>query len=140
MPLFCHSSKTANPYVIVENKLLVYLFTFALIQREFFSQQDDAREDASEEMLGSASTLIREWAEHTLGAKFSTLSALSRYLVDNHYVDNKSLAAICILCPHSENKGKFHLRTLRTGHKKYYLRPGIKDQILILNFRKVDIL
>lgn len=49
-------------------------------------------------MLGAASTLIREWAEKLLGLKFPTLSALGRYLVDNVFVDTRSLAAVCIVC------------------------------------------
>ncbi|XP_076168065.1 uncharacterized protein LOC143147077 isoform X1 [Ptiloglossa arizonensis] len=59
---------------------------------------DDVDENITEEMLGAASTLIREWAESLLGLKFPTLSALARHLVDNLCVDTRSLAAICILC------------------------------------------
>ncbi|XP_076242718.1 uncharacterized protein LOC143184403 isoform X2 [Calliopsis andreniformis] len=59
---------------------------------------DDVDENITEEMLGAASTLIREWAESLLGLKFPTLSALARHLVDNLCVDIRSLAAVCILC------------------------------------------
>ncbi|XP_053997704.1 uncharacterized protein LOC128886655 isoform X1 [Hylaeus anthracinus] len=59
---------------------------------------DDVDENITEEMLGAASALIREWAENLLGLKFPTLSALARHLVDNLCVDTRSLAAICILC------------------------------------------
>ncbi|XP_043790082.1 DNA-binding protein RFX7 isoform X2 [Apis laboriosa] len=59
---------------------------------------DEVDENITEEMLGAASTLIREWAESLLGLKFPTLSALARHLVDNVYVDTQSLSAICILC------------------------------------------
>ncbi|KAK0165999.1 hypothetical protein PV328_004462 [Microctonus aethiopoides] len=58
---------------------------------------DDLEENITEEMLGAASTLIREWAESTLGHKFPTLSALARHLVDNLCVDTRSLSAVCIL-------------------------------------------
>ncbi|XP_076633225.1 uncharacterized protein LOC143347696 isoform X1 [Colletes latitarsis] len=60
---------------------------------------DDVDENITNEMLGAASTLIREWAERLLGLKFPTLSALARHLVDNNLcVDTGSLAAVCILC------------------------------------------
>ncbi|XP_011297413.1 uncharacterized protein [Fopius arisanus] len=51
----------------------------------------------TEEMLGAASTLIREWAEGVLGLKFPNLAALARHLVENICVDTQSLAAVCIL-------------------------------------------
>ncbi|KAG7209771.1 hypothetical protein KM043_011392 [Ampulex compressa] len=63
---------------------------------------DDVDENLTEEMLGAASTLIREWAESLLGLKFPTLSALARHLVDNLCVDTRSLAAVCILCASGE--------------------------------------
>ncbi|CAK9814071.1 DNA-binding protein RFX7 [Anthophora plagiata] len=59
---------------------------------------DEVDENITEEMLGAASTLIREWAESLLGLKFPTLSALARHLVDNLCVDTRSLSAVCILC------------------------------------------
>ncbi|KOX80749.1 DNA-binding protein RFX7 [Melipona quadrifasciata] len=59
---------------------------------------DEVDENITEEMLGAASTLIREWAENLLGLKFPTLSALARHLVDNLCVDTRSLSAVCILC------------------------------------------
>ncbi|XP_066592993.1 uncharacterized protein [Prorops nasuta] len=61
-------------------------------------RSEEEEENFTEEMLGAASMLIREWAEKLLGVKFSTLSALARHLVDNLYVDKRSLAAVCILC------------------------------------------
>ncbi|XP_033345633.1 DNA-binding protein RFX7 [Bombus vosnesenskii] len=59
---------------------------------------EEVDENITEEMLGAASTLIREWAESLLGLKFPTLSALARHLVDNLCVDTRSLSAVCILC------------------------------------------
>ncbi|XP_011875171.1 PREDICTED: uncharacterized protein LOC105566068 [Vollenhovia emeryi] len=59
--------------------------------------EEHSEENVTEEMLGAASTLIREWAEKTLGQKFPNLSALARHLVDNFCVDTHSLAAVCIL-------------------------------------------
>ncbi|XP_077262842.1 uncharacterized protein LOC143897803 [Temnothorax americanus] len=59
--------------------------------------EEHSEENTTEEMLGAASTLIREWAEKTLGQKFPNLSALARHLVDNFRVDTRSLAAVCIL-------------------------------------------
>ncbi|KAF7379941.1 hypothetical protein HZH68_016889 [Vespula germanica] len=64
--------------------------------------EDGTEENITEEMLGAASTLIREWAESVLGFKFPTLSALARHLVDNLCVDTRSLAAVCILCASRE--------------------------------------
>ncbi|KAK2579789.1 hypothetical protein KPH14_012182 [Odynerus spinipes] len=64
--------------------------------------EDGIEENVTEEMLGAASTLIREWAESVLGFKFPTLSALARHLVDNLCVDTRSLAAVCILCASRE--------------------------------------
>ena len=62
-------------------------------------------------MLGAASIVIREWAESLLGLKFTTLSALGRYLVDNLCVDTRSLAAVCIVCAsgtsETEKKGLY---------------------------------
>ncbi|XP_048514001.1 chitinase-like protein PB1E7.04c isoform X2 [Athalia rosae] len=60
-------------------------------------QPPEEEEDITEEMLGAASTLIREWAESLLGLKFSSLGALARHLVNNFCVDTRSLAAVCIL-------------------------------------------
>lgn len=61
------------------------------------SQTEEHSEgNITEEMLGAASTLIREWAEKMLGLKFPNLSALARHLVDNFHVDTRSLAAVCI--------------------------------------------
>lgn len=59
--------------------------------------EEHSEENITEEMLGAASTLIREWAEKMLGLKFPNLSALARHLVDNFHVDTRSLAAVCIL-------------------------------------------
>ncbi|KAL0118135.1 hypothetical protein PUN28_009066 [Cardiocondyla obscurior] len=59
--------------------------------------QEHSEENITEEILGAASTLIREWAEKILGLKFPNLSALARHLVDNLRVDTRSLAAVCIL-------------------------------------------
>ncbi|XP_039312888.1 DNA-binding protein RFX7 isoform X2 [Solenopsis invicta] len=59
--------------------------------------EEHSEENSTEEMLGAASTLIREWAEKELGLKFPNLSALARHLVDNFRVDTRSLAAVCIL-------------------------------------------
>lgn len=75
--------------------------------------EDDSEESLTEEMLGAASILIREWAESTLGHKFSSLSGLARHLVDNLCVDTRSLAAVCILSAsvdveNSSNKSLFH--------------------------------
>lgn len=60
-------------------------------------QADDFEEPITDEMLGAASTLIREWAESLLKMKFTSLSALARHLVENLHVDTRSLAAVCIL-------------------------------------------
>lgn len=77
-----------------------------------YLQGDDLEENITEEMLGAASTLIREWAESTLGHKFPTLNALARHLVDNLCVDTRSLSAVCILsasgdATFSSSKGKY---------------------------------
>lgn len=68
-------------------------------------QGDFEEDDLTEDMLGAASVLIREWAQSSLGIHFSSLSALARHLVDNLFVDNQSLSAVCILCA-SENSSK----------------------------------
>ncbi|XP_046613521.1 uncharacterized protein LOC124301930 isoform X1 [Neodiprion virginianus] len=65
-------------------------------------QPMDEEDEITEEMLGAASTLIREWAESLLGLKFPSLSALARHLVNNLCVDTRSLAAVCILCAASD--------------------------------------
>lgn len=58
-------------------------------------------------MLGAASVLIREWAETLLDAKFSSLCALGKYLVNNLCVDNRSLAAVCMLSASADPQLKF---------------------------------
>ncbi|XP_031778491.1 DNA-binding protein RFX7 isoform X2 [Nasonia vitripennis] len=63
---------------------------------------EDAEHNVTEEMLGAASTIIREWAEFLLETKFPTLCALGKYLVNNLYVDSRSLAAVCILSASGE--------------------------------------
>lgn len=78
----------------------------------FLFQGENAESNVTEEMLGAASTLIREWAESLLDAKFSSLCALGKYLVNNLCVDNRTLAAVCILSGSGEaqpatNKGSF---------------------------------
>ncbi|XP_015110838.1 uncharacterized protein LOC107037033 [Diachasma alloeum] len=60
-------------------------------------EAEEFDESITEEMLGAASTLIREWAEGVLGLKFPNLAALARHLVENICVDTQSLAAVCIL-------------------------------------------
>ena len=78
---------------------------FNVFMKKLFSLQgDDFEEPITEEMLGAASSLIREWAESLLKMKFSTLSALARYLVENLRVDTRSLAAVCILCASSDTQ------------------------------------
>ncbi|XP_058810098.1 uncharacterized protein LOC131675208 isoform X2 [Phymastichus coffea] len=62
----------------------------------------DGEYNTKEDMLGAASILIREWAETYFNVKFPTLCTLGKYLVDNLFVDNQSLAAICIMSS-SEN-------------------------------------
>lgn len=73
------------------------------------TQDENAEENITEDMLGAASKVIREWAESLLLIKFPTLSALGRYLVENLCVDTESLAAMCIVCgtdsPENEKKG-----------------------------------
>ncbi|XP_036143690.1 uncharacterized protein LOC105840758 [Monomorium pharaonis] len=59
--------------------------------------EEHLEENINEEMLGAASTLIREWAEKELGTKFPSLSALAQHLVNNFCVNTRSLAAVCIL-------------------------------------------
>lgn len=59
-------------------------------------KDEDSKPQVTEDMLGAASTLIREWAENLLNVKFPTLSILGKYLVNNFCVNDKSLAAICI--------------------------------------------
>ena len=75
----------------------------------FLIQDENAEENITEDMLGAASKVIREWAESLLGIKFPTLSALGRYLVENLCVDTESLAALCLVCgtgyPENEKKG-----------------------------------
>ncbi|XP_014215978.1 probable serine/threonine-protein kinase nek3 [Copidosoma floridanum] len=65
---------------------------------------EDFEQNLTEEMLGAASTLIREWAESLLDIKFSTLCSLGKYLVNNLCVDNRSLAAVCLLSASGETQ------------------------------------
>ncbi|KYQ47601.1 DNA-binding protein RFX7 [Trachymyrmex zeteki] len=70
--------------------------------------EEHLEENITEEMLGAASTLIREWAEKMLGPKFPNLSALARHLVDNFCVDTRSLAAVCILSASDQRDTSFN--------------------------------
>lgn len=73
------------------------------IKKKYFQLQgEDAEHNVTEDMLGAASTIIREWAEFLLETKFPTLCALGKYLVNNLYVDSRSLAAVCILSASGE--------------------------------------
>ncbi|XP_011495126.1 PREDICTED: homeobox protein 5 [Ceratosolen solmsi marchali] len=63
---------------------------------------EDIEYNVTEDMLGAASTLIREWAETLLDVKFPTLCSLGKYLVNNLCVDSRSLAAVCILSASTE--------------------------------------
>lgn len=60
--------------------------------------------DIKEEMLGAASSLIREWAQNVLNLQFPTLASLAKYLVNNFFVDAQSLAAVCITSSTHEPK------------------------------------
>lgn len=55
-------------------------------------------------MIGAASTLVCELAEDLFETEFPTLSSLGRYLVENLYVDTRSLAAVCMMCNSNESK------------------------------------
>ncbi|KYN11961.1 PREDICTED: uncharacterized protein LOC108767802 isoform X1 [Trachymyrmex cornetzi] len=70
--------------------------------------EEHLEENITEEMLGAASILIREWAEKMLGPKFPNLSALARHLVDNFCVDTRSLAAVCILSASDQRDTSFN--------------------------------
>ncbi|XP_034946199.1 uncharacterized protein [Chelonus insularis] len=80
------------------------------------TEDEDFEKSVTEEMLGAASTLIREWAESTLGHKFQSLSALARHLVQNLCVNTRSLAAVCILSA-SEDSSTSSNKILETPPK-----------------------
>lgn len=47
--------------------------------------------------MAAASHLLFEWAEKLLGIKFTSLKDLAAHLLENMYVDNRSVAAFTIL-------------------------------------------
>lgn len=100
--IVCFSIYKENIHYVY-NRIFILLYIsvriifYITINFQIF-QGDEVDENITEEMLGAASTLIREWAENLLGLKFPTLSALARHLVDNLCVDTRSLSAVCILC------------------------------------------
>ncbi|XP_078036241.1 uncharacterized protein LOC144469644 isoform X1 [Augochlora pura] len=84
---------------------------------------DEVDENITEEMLGAASTVIREWAENSLNLKFPTLSALARHLVDNFCVDTRSLAAVCILCPSGDSNASTNKVTRLESSTEVHVTP-----------------
>lgn len=48
-------------------------------------------------MTSAACHLLFEWAEKLLGIKFSSLKDLATHLLQNMYVDNRSVAAFTVL-------------------------------------------
>lgn len=77
---------------------LQYSYGFLLHSKNNYNffQDEDAKHNDTEDMVGAASTLIREWAENLLNVKFPTLSTLGKYLVNNFCVNNDSVAAMCM--------------------------------------------
>lgn len=66
------------------------------------------KEDISNEVTAAACHLLFEWAEKLLGMKFSSLKELAAHLLENMYVDNRSVAAFTVLLdasPQLLNKG-----------------------------------
>lgn len=50
-----------------------------------------------EEVRFAACDLVCEWAQKVLKRQFDAVEDLARFLIDSHYISNKSLAALTIM-------------------------------------------
>lgn len=50
-----------------------------------------------EEVRFAACDLVCEWAQKVLKRQFDAVEDLARFLIDSHYISNKSLAALTIV-------------------------------------------
>lgn len=54
-------------------------------------------ENITDETTVAACHVLFEWAEKLLGIKFTSLKTLASHLLENMYVDNRSVAAFTVL-------------------------------------------
>lgn len=68
----------------------------------FLQHQSDAIESVGqlsaikEDVRFAACDLVCEWAQKVLKRQFDAVEDLARFLIDSHYISNKSLAALTI--------------------------------------------
>lgn len=68
----------------------------------FQHQQSDVTESVGqlgsikEDVRFAACDLVCEWAQKVLKRQFDAVEDLARFLIDSHYISNKSLAALTI--------------------------------------------
>lgn len=78
--------------------------SFFIMEFKFLSQNYEDCDPSDPDSTGASSYLIREWAEKLLGQKFLNLKELACHLVQNSYVNNRSVAAFELLSYLSENR------------------------------------
>lgn len=79
-----------------------------------------------EEVQFAACDLVCEWAQKVLKRQFDAVEDLARFLIDSHYISNKSLAALTIMTGTATGKTACSgfMPTKRKGSKQCHLMAG----------------
>ncbi|XP_050397776.2 mucin-4 [Patella vulgata] len=115
--------------------------------------KDEGSEE--DELFLASCQLVCEWAQKLLGSHFNSLGELSEYLVGNHYVNSKSMAAFTVLAAmqdsgmhsskvpvsmlfSSPSNGNKHRETQLQLQRKLQEREILKEQKKILQQQKYE--
>lgn len=91
----------SKTFLVLENLLLICSCLCNSIRIE--QLQCDALESPchvsgiKEEVRFAACDLVCEWAQKVLKRQFDAVEDLARFLIDSHYISNKSLAALTLM-------------------------------------------
>lgn len=96
-------------FLVPENPLFICARIYNSIC--FVQLQCDALESPchvsgiKEDVRFAACDLVCEWAQKVLKRQFDAVEDLARFLMDSHYISNKSLAALTLMTGEAAGKG-----------------------------------
>lgn len=79
----------------IENNCKILIFSYASLQCDA-SEAPGQLSHVKEDVQFAACDLVCEWAQKVLKRQFDAVEDLARFLIDSHYISNKSLAALTI--------------------------------------------
>lgn len=79
----------------INNKCIPFFFSFVSLQCHV-SEAPGQLSNVKEDVRYAACDLVCEWAQKVLKRQFDAVEDLARFLIDSHYISNRSLAALTI--------------------------------------------